>query len=263
MGALKQLVKIPGVRWLWRKWPIGSIDTRVQYDIWQQSAFAYGLHSAAFLANRLGLRELTAIEFGVAHGMGLAALENHANLIGNRFGVRFSVVGFDSGSGMPSPVDYRDLPHVWSGGYYKMDEAAVRAKLKDAELIIGPVGETVPSFLERSPAPVGFISFDLDYYSSTKHAFQIFEGGNQTRLPRIWCYFDDTIWPERACFNEFTGEYLAINEFNAEHEFKKLAKMPYLNWTRSIPAAWNDQMYVFHDFKHPEYNTNLTPPDGR
>lgn len=263
MGALKQFVKVPGVRWLWRRWPIGSIDTRVRFDIWQQSAFAYGLYSAAYLANRLGLRELTAIEFGVAEGMGLAALENHARLIGDRFGVRFSVVGFDSGSGMPKPIDYRDLPHVWAGGYYKMDEQAVRAKLQTTELIIGPVEETVPAYLQRQLAPIGFISFDLDYYSSTKEAFQIFEGTATSRLPRIWCYFDDTIWPERACFNEFTGEYLAMNEFNANHEYKKLAKLPYLNWTRSIPAAWNDQMYVFHDFKHEHYNTNLTPPDGR
>ncbi len=188
---------------------------------------------------------MTAIEFGVAGGLGLVALENHARLIGERFGVRFSVVGFDSGTGMPTPHDYRDLPHVWAGGYYKMDEEALRAKLTDAELIIGPVAETVPAFLERRPDPVGFISFDLDYYSSTKQAFQIFEGLAATRLPRIWCYLDDTIWPERACFNEFTGEYLAINEFNAEHEQMKVAKLPYLSWARPISAAWNDQLYVF------------------
>lgn len=263
MDAIKHLTKLPGVRWLWRKFPYGSIDTRVQYDIWQQSAFAYGLHSASYLANRLGLKEITAIEFGVANGLGLAALENHARLIGPRFGVKISVVGFDAGSGMPMPLDYRDLPHVWASGYYKMDEEAVRAKLTEAELILGPVVETVPQYLERLNAPVGFISFDLDYYSSTKAAFQIFEGSLKSRLPRVWCYFDDTIWPERACFNEFTGEYLAMNEFNAEHEQMKISKLPYFSWTRPIPAAWNDQMYVFHDFQHTHYNTNLTPPDGR
>jgi hypothetical protein len=61
------------------------------------------------------------------------------------------------------------------------------------------------------PYPVGFVAFDLDYYSSTTVAFRVFE---KEHLPRVHCYFDDTIWPESAYHNEYIGELCAIREFN-------------------------------------------------
>jgi hypothetical protein len=243
--------------------PLGSIDSRTLFDIWQQPAYAYGVYSAAYLANRLGIREISAVEFGVAGGDGLVALENHCRLIGPRFNVDIKVYGFDSGSGMPQPVDYRDIQYVWNAGYYAMDVDAVRARLTNAQLILGNVAETVPQFLDEIKSPIGFVSFDLDYYSSTMNAFEIFNGSDATHLPRVFCYFDDLIWPERACFNEYTGEYRAINEFNDKSQDKKIAKWQNLSWTRAHAAAWNDEMYVFHHFSHADYNTNLTPPEGR
>ena len=81
---------------------------------------------------------------------------------------------------MPKPVDYRDLPHVWGEGFYVMNEDALRARLKNAKLVLGPVEETVPqTFRSGAVPPVGFVAFDLDYYSSTKAAFQIFEGASE------------------------------------------------------------------------------------
>lgn len=34
-----------------------------------------------------------------------------------------------------------------------------------------------------------------------------------------------------------------------------------LRHKRRIPAAWNDQIYVAHDFAHAHYNTNVHPAD--
>lgn len=100
---------------------------------------------------------------------------------------------------MPSPEGFRDLPYVWDQGFYKMDAESLRSRLKIAELVLGPVAETIPSFVQRGGVPpIGFVAFDLDYYSSTKRAFGLFEGSAETRLPRMYCYFDDIMWRVRA-----------------------------------------------------------------
>src|SRR5205823_1690473 len=99
----------------------------------------------------------------------------------------------------------------------------------------------------------------LDYYSSTKRAFGLFEGPPHTRLPRVFCYFDDTVEPERACHNEYTGELCAIREFNCEHEDKKISPVHLLRHLRVHPERWNDEMYILHDFSHPLYRRNITP----
>lgn len=106
--------------------------------------------------------------------------------------------------------------------------------------------------------PIGFIAFDLDYYTSTKRAFALFEGLSNTRVPRIYCYFDDVMWPESACHNDWIGELCAIREFNQEHEEKKLAPIHMLRHMLPHAAAWQEQMYVLHDFAHPLYCANLT-----
>lgn len=212
------------------------------------------------MAARLGLGRFTAIEFGVAGGAGLLAMEQLAALIETMEDVKIDVVGFDSGGGLPAPRDYRDAPHFWSGGDYRMDQEALRAKLQRAELVIGDVTQTVPNFVPR--APIGFVSFDLDYYSSTVEALKIFHLPPSTRLPRVLSYFDDTIYPEDAFLNPFVGEELAIREFN-ESRAAKICRVNGLSHIKSYTAAWHDQMYVMHDFEHPQYTQNIHPDRGR
>jgi hypothetical protein len=262
--VLRQLARIPGVRRLWMKIPIGSVELRTQYDIWERPAYAYGIFSAAKLAKCLGLDGITVAECGVAGGNGLLSMERIAEIIGASLGLRITVLGFDTGTGMPVPEDYRDLPHVWGQGFYQMQPEQLQARLRTAELILGDVAETTRSILAREGlAPVGFIAFDLDYYGSTKKAFQILGGDARTRLPRIYCYFDDITWPEHACHNEFVGELCAIREFNAEHEAQKIAKLAHLAYMRPRRALWNEQIYIFHDFQHPLYTQLITPDDER
>jgi hypothetical protein len=263
MDLLNLAMKVPVFRALWRRFPAGGVEARTKFGIWGRPAYAYGVYSAATLARSLGLSGVTVAEFGVAGGAGLLALEAIAADMEQHFRMEIAVAGFDTGTGMPPPVDYRDMAHVWAQGFYRMDEQKLRASLSRAELVIGDVAATTRDFVQRTKHPIGFISFDLDYYSSTKNAFGIFSGPMDSRLPRVFCYFDDIIWPEQAYYNEFVGEYLAIAEFNAEHELQKISKIPHLAWIRPMPAAWNEQMYVMHDFAHPDYSRNITPQGDR
>ena len=183
----------------------------------------------------------------------------YAKLIGHDLQIAISVFGFDLGEGMPTPVDYRDLPHVWDRGFYKMEPERLKAKLTSAHLVLGDIEKTLEAALADGIPAIGFIAFDMDYYSSTKRSFRVFEAGGETRLPRVFCYFDDIIWPERACYNEYVGELCAIREFNAEHDNKKISPIHLLRHTRLNSDPWNDQIYVFHDFAHPLYCTTVTP----
>lgn len=256
---LTRLTQIPGARSLWLRFPLGGVDRRVRHDIFSRPHFAFGVYSAADLAKRLGLEAITVIELGVAGGRGLIALEQVAQLVGSHLGIRIHVVGFDSGQGMPPPQDYRDLPHVWNTGFYGMREADLRETLSaETELVIGDVAETAATWNPKSA--IGFVSFDLDYYSSTKQAFALFENRKpESRLPRTYCYFDDTFWPEHACHNEYVGELGAIRKFNEKHEHQKICPIHLLRLTRLRAAPWNEQMYVHHDFQHPLYGRNITP----
>jgi hypothetical protein len=245
---------------VWQKLPLGSPELRTRFDAWPRPAYAYGLWRAADLARSLDLPGVTVAEFGVAGGAGLVALERIAQAMALHCGIEIDVVGFDTGQGNPAPVDFRDLPYVWAEGDYRMDQRKLRDRLRGARLSLGDLATTVPEALQTLRHPVGFIAFDLDYYSSTMQAFGIFDGASATRLPRVFCYFDDLVWPERACHSEFTGEYAAIRDFNEQSAGKKIAQIANLRWTRAHAREWNEQMYVLHDFAHPLYNQNITPP---
>ena len=173
---LRRLTRIPGVRGLWRKLPLGSIETRVGFDIGERPNYAYGVFRAADLAKRLGCRGISVIELGVAGGRGRIALEALADEISRHFELEIDVVGFDSGKGMPPPHDYRDLPHVWGEGFYLMDERLLRSRLRRASLVLGDIAETATAFLGAIRHPIGFVSFDLDYYSSDEERLCTVQG---------------------------------------------------------------------------------------
>jgi hypothetical protein len=201
------------------------------------------------------------IEFGVAGGRGLVALEKISTEIEQVTGVQIDVVGFDTGQGMPAPLDYRDLPHIWNQGFYLMDQKKLRTQLRKAQLVLGDVAHTTIAWLTTAPrAPIGFVAFDLDYYSSTKDAFKIFSRDHEQYLPRVHCYFDDIASNDLGCMSEHVGELLAIREFNADHSARKIAKIEQLRLNRTRWETWQERMYAFHDFMHPDY-TKLVAPD--
>ena len=238
-----------------KKSTTASLEEKIAFDVHERPHFAYGVHRAAKQSKALGYPGITVIEFGCAGGNGLIALENIAAEVADALGVKIDIFGFDIGEGLPKPLDYRDLPFVWKSEQFKMDIPALESRLSTANLVIGDVAETVSPFIKRKDIlPVGFVSFDLDYYTSTISAFKLFEEVNDNLLPRVYCYFDDTIGPDHELHCEFVGELLAIEEFNLASNVKKIAKIHGLKHKRYIPASWNDAMYVMHAFEHPLYN---------
>ena len=59
--------------------------------------------------------------------------------------------------------------------------------------------------------------------------------------------------------NEYVGELLAINEFNAAHPRRKISPILRLATEREKPAPWNEKIYALHDFEHPLYTKNVQP----
>ena len=114
----------------------GSATARPQY-VW-------GVVNGAYLARALGVARVSVMEFGVAGGNGLVVLEAIAGLAGRAFGVEIDVYGFDSGCGYPKPVDYRDTPNLFQEGGYPIDVPALKARLKKAQLLLGPVDAPCP-----------------------------------------------------------------------------------------------------------------------
>ncbi|OAF14066.1 hypothetical protein AYJ54_42995 [Bradyrhizobium centrolobii] len=216
--------------------------------------YLFGMRQAARQAKALQIPEIGAIEFGVAGGRGLLQMEQVAESLQAETGVRFRLYGFDLETGLPPSDDYRDLPYVWRAGFFKMDRAKLEPQLKRATLIIGNVGETVLTFIERySPPVIGFVSFDLDLYTSTKLALNLFNSAASHFLPRTFCYFDDIVGDLDEIHCEWVGELLAIREFNDAHAARKIAKINGLSWKFGAPTEWHDHSFVFHLFDHPAY----------
>ena len=218
--------------------------------------YAWGALQGASLAKAIGVERVSMLEFGVAGGKGLHALEKIALRLEEMYGVGIDVYGFDAGSGLPMTLDYRDLPNLWSPGYYAMDQEKLKGFLKKARLVVGDVKDTVPAFLQSNPAPIAFVAFDLDFYTSTKAAFRIFDAPEAALMPRIHCYFDDI---NGFTAGEHNGERLAIHEFNESHEMRKISHTFGLKYFIPEPYAremWVEMIFMAHMFDHALYSRN-------
>lgn len=228
--------------------------TTIAQRLWKRSHpepkypyYEYCVREGARLAKALGQEGATVVEFGVAGGNGLVALEGYAEKVEQELGITIDVAGFDSGAGMPAPRDYRDMPYKWGAGYYPMDEEALRRRVKRAELVLGPVEETTREFAARCRYPIAAVMMDLDYYSSTVEAFQLFDLA--PALPRVPIYFDD-LW----LATPFTGEWAAIEHFNETHPTRKITQ----TWALAHATDWSVRIFELHAFDHPDYSRRLT-----
>jgi hypothetical protein len=247
-----------------RRLPFGSYELRCALDLHPRPHYAYGVQQAAVLAQRLNVPRISVVEFGVAGGNGLLELVRMASLATAATGVEIDVIGFDRGEGLPKPLDYRDLPYMWREGDFEMDVEALRRRVPTAELVLGDIEQTLPGFMrERDPSPIGFVSIDVDYYSSTVDSLSLFRSGYEYFLPRVFCYFDDTVGDEdQNVQNEFVGELCAIREFNESSTNVKVARINGLADKRTFRAEWNDLIYAAHFFDHPDYATYVGRPDS-
>ena len=231
-----------------------SIKTLVDLNLSERPHYLYCLYHSAILAKKLGIKKISVIEFGVAGGNGIVFLESYQKKIYEEIGVEIEIYGFDLGSGLSKPEDYRDLPYWFKEGFFKMNSEKLNKKLKSAKIIIGDVKITITDFFKQyNPSPIGAIFNDLDYYTSTKNSFEIFKNGNDNYyLPRIFCYFDDVIGTEREMYGTFNGELLAIQEFNDENKNKKIVLNQCLISQEKI--SYKFQIYYYHNFQHKDYN---------
>ena len=229
----------------------GTYRAKVDFDLIVRQQYAFPMLFAAERARRYGLSTISVVEFGVASGAGLLNMCRIADKTRRATGINFRIYGFDTGRGMPPPVDYRDLPESFQEGDFPMDVPRLQASLPSfAKLVIGDVEETIPPFLASlTPEdPLGFVAVDVDYYSSTKKALKILTGAPNLYLPVVPIYLDDIA---EYGSNPWTGELLAVNEFNRENKLRKIAPFSLLRSRRVFKnTQWIDRMFAAHFHDH-------------
>jgi hypothetical protein len=240
-----RLMKEPPFRLLgklWGRYFPGSFKNKVYWESLDRPHFALGIWQAAAFARTLKIPEISVIEFGVAHGEGLLAMQSLAGKIEAESGIKIKVYGFDLGSGLPKTLDVRDHLDQWKTGDYLMDISYLQGRLTDrTKLILGDVAATIPAFKDHPP--IGFISFDLDLYSSTMSAFAIFSSRNM--LPHTPIYFDDI---DLVFNHSYAGELLAIHDFNNLSQDVKIDHWRNIKQLSAFPeSSWLDKMYMAHD----------------
>jgi hypothetical protein len=231
----------------------GTFRQKVAYDLVLRQCHAFALLSTADRAKGYGLSSVSVIEFGVAAGAGLMNIAILAQKVSSLTGVDIQVYGFDTGKGMPPHRDYRDHPNLYREGDFPSNLASLKTQLPpNAHLILGELATTVPQFVKdtlTAQTPLGYIAVDVDYYSSTVDALKIFDGPAQFYLPLVNIYLDDIDFEDH---NPFAGELLAVNEFNQEHQFRKICRYEFLECFRVFPkASWLKHMFTLHVMDHP------------
>lgn len=205
-------------------------------------------------AKKLGYKEISVLELGVAGGNGIISLERYKKKIEKITGVKINIFGFDYGEGLPISNNKFDLPFFWSGGDYKVDKEKLKKKT-NSKIFFGGINKTFQLFIETNPHTISAIFFDLDYYTSTKSFLDQIEKNKDFFSPRVYCYFDD-VFSLNHHINEHNGERLAIKEFNNENNEIKIGKsLANLNDFKFPLGA--DKLFVLHNFTHKDYLSKL------
>lgn len=130
-----------------------------------------------------------------------------------------------------------------------MDPQALQKHLnRKSKLILGDISQTVhESVKDIQKDPVGFVSIDVDIYSSARDALQVFSLLEKQMLLHVPVYFDDILFMGR---HKYAGELLAIEEFNQFQQFVKLDLWHGIECNRPFPEnPWLKNFYVAHDLE--------------
>jgi hypothetical protein len=232
----------------------GNIVDKIKYDTVPRQPYAFGLGEAFRLASRnkkkLSIKRLVIVEFGVASGAGLLNLCRISEKLSTYYGLDVKLIGFDSGEGMPPPVDFRDHPEKYlDGDFPPHDRKLLDSSLpSNAEVVYGPILNSLGQLDEMLTEGdiISFVSIDVDYWSSTVDCLKIFDNEGLSFLPLLPMYFDDV---NNVDHHPYAGELLAIIEYNKQSASKKIVQMNQLrNWRLFKNALYLEQMYWFYDF---------------
>jgi hypothetical protein len=227
-----------------------DIRTIALWDAAERPHYLLGVLRAADQALESGVKEISVAEFGVAGGAGLLCLQKYAKQVQQATGVQIRTLGFDTGKGLPKGTgDYRDHPEIWTPGDFPMEWDKLRPQLAPTtELVLGDVGETLADYVtHKLKAPVGFISIDVDFFSSTRDAFKILSLPDRKTLIRTIIYLDDA---ETMLYHRFAGELLAVEHFNEINAGVKIDRWRGVRSRRPFPEEmWLDRMYVAYDLE--------------
>ena len=85
-------------------------------------------------------------------------------------------------------------------------------------------------------------------------AFKLYEAKEDLLLPRVLSRFDDILG---LTYSDYSGERLAISEFNVDHSMRKIS--PLYGLRHCVPwqardRPWTDSFYFLHIFNHSLYN---------
>lgn len=205
--------------------------------------YAVGMIYSAIIAKLSGYSELVCLEFGVAPGAdGLKNLSLLRKLISEHLGISYEIHGFDRKEGMPPFTDYRDHPELWAAGSWGLVDSSIPDNVTIHE---GDVAETVLTFSNNiGDKVIGFVAFDLDQYTGTKHALQILNLDKKNYLPIVPVYVDDL--DSTVITNPWQGSQLAVNEFNTLYNNRKID----LKFQRKSMSSEVGFLHVFdHDVR--------------
>jgi len=114
-------------------------------------------------------------------------------------------------------------------------------------------------FLNDHDGVIGFVSVDVDYYTSTRSCLALLTDRADRYLPCVPIFFDDVM---EDWHNPWCGEQLALEEFNSSNPMRKIAPYTALVNKRIMKnASWLRQMYALHVLDHELRSVSANTPD--
>jgi len=196
---------------------------------------------------------------GVAGGNGLVCLCKAPCGNSKEPGIEIVLTGFDTGAGLPTTQDARDLLYCWPSGSFEMDKPALERRncraRRAGDWQCRTNGE---NWNPRPDAPLGVAIFDLDLYSSTAAALPLLTRENV--LPEYGVIWMTSQGIQITPIRDGIGVRAAVVDFNAKPETRHHARSHHAGayLQSQIPEGWHQQIYVYHRLGHPNYNTCLS-----
>ena len=230
----------------------GDFSTKIDYDLLiTRPEYGFGIKHAFEIASEEGVKKILLIEFGCAAGQGLYTMLDIANKLSKKYQIEFEIVGFDTGEGMPLPIDFRDHPEMYRLGDFPKENLNYDNLPEKITINIGKIKNTLEQFINSKlleDHKISFVAIDVDYYSSTVDCLEIFSSDKEKYTSKVVVHFDDI---KDIAHNDYCGEKLAINEFNCKDLPRKLCKMNNLKTQRYFKnSPYLELMYYCHVFDH-------------